>query len=302
MIKYLKYKIKSLLNFNKRQLGEVQIELAKKNYNKIENIRDAEIKIFSQFGEDGIINFLLHKLGLNEKIKFVEIGTGDYEEANTRFLCESRICQGLLIDKIDDLKFIKKRDFYWKNDLYFYQKMINSKNISSVIKDFGFESNCNLLSLDIDGNDYWVLKNINLETTDMVIVEYNPLFGSNLSITIPEDDNFDRNKNNKLFYGASLRAMIDLLDQKNFFFIGANKACNNGFFINNKYKSNFSDIKINNLKKYTDFTFRELKKNSVKENAISYLVNLIDHCEIYNLKSKKIIKIKEIKETLINDR
>jgi hypothetical protein len=302
MIKYLKYKIKSLLNFNKRQLGEVQIELAKKNYNKIENIRDAEIKIFSQFGEDGIINFLLHKLGLNEKIKFVEIGTGDYEEANTRFLCESRICEGLLIDKIDDLKFIKKRDFYWKNDLYFYQKMINSKNISSVIKDFGFESNCNLLSLDIDGNDYWVLKNINLETTDMVIVEYNPLFGSNLSITIPEDDNFDRNKNNKLFYGASLRAMIDLLDQKNFFFIGANKACNNGFFINNKYKSNFSDIKINNLKKYTDFTFRELKKNSVKENAISYLVNLIDHCEIYNLKSKKIIKIKEIKETLINDR
>ena len=302
MIKYLKYKIKSLLNFNKRQLGEVQIELAKKNYNKIENIRDAEIKIFSQFGEDGIINFLLHKLGLNEKIKFVEIGTGDYEEANTRFLCESRICEGLLIDKIDDLKFIKKRDFYWKNDLYFYQKMINSKNISSVIKDFGFESNCNLLSLDIDGNDYWVLKNINLETTDMVIVEYNPLFGSNLSITIPEDDNFDRNKNNKLFYGASLRAMIDLLDQKNFFFIGANKACNNGFFINNKYKSNFSDIKINNLKKYTDFTFRELKKNSVKENAISYLVNLIDHFEIYNLKSKKIIKIKEIKETLINDR
>lgn len=302
MIKYLKYKIKSLLNFNKRQLGEVQIELAKKNYNKIENIRDAEIKIFSQFGEDGIINFLLHKLGLNEKIKFVEIGTGDYEEANTRFLCESRICEGLLIDKIDDLKFIKKRDFYWKNDLYFYQKMINSKNISSVIKDFGFESNCNLLSLDIDGNDYWVLKNINLETTDMVIVEYNPLFGSNLSITIPEDDNFDRNKNNKLFYGASLRAMIDLLDQKNFFFIGANKACNNGFFINNKYKSNFSDIKINNLKKYTDFTFRELKKNSVKENAISYLVSLIDHFEIYNLKSKKIIKIKEIKETLINDR
>jgi len=302
MIKHLKYKIKSLLNFNKRQLGEVQIELAKKNYNKIENIRDAEIKIFSQFGEDGIINFLLHKLGLNEKIKFVEIGTGDYEEANTRFLCESRICEGLLIDKIDDLKFIKKRDFYWKNDLYFYQKMINSKNISSVIKDFGFESNCNLLSLDIDGNDYWVLKNINLETTDMVIVEYNPLFGSNLSITIPEDDNFDRNKNNKLFYGASLRAMIDLLDQKNFFFIGANKACNNGFFINNKYKSNFSDIKINNLKKYTDFTFRELKKNSVKENAISYLVNLIDHFEIYNLKSKKIIKIKEIKETLINDR
>ena len=70
MIKYLKYKIKNLLNFNKRQLGELQIELSKQNYDKIKNIRDAEIKIFSQFGEDGIINFLLYKIGLNEQIKF----------------------------------------------------------------------------------------------------------------------------------------------------------------------------------------------------------------------------------------
>src|SRR5210317_908723 len=120
MIKYLKYKIKNLLNFNKRQLGELQIELSKQNYDKIKNIRDAEIKIFSQFGEDGIINFLLHKIDLNEQIKFIEIGTGDYEEANTRFLSESRICSGLLIDKINDINFIKKRDFYWKNDLYIH--------------------------------------------------------------------------------------------------------------------------------------------------------------------------------------
>ena len=102
MINYLKYRIKNLLNFNKRQLGEIQIELSKKNYEKIKNIRDAELKIFSQYGEDGIINYLLTKLNLNNKIQFVEIGTGDYEEANTRFLCESRVCKGLLIDKIED--------------------------------------------------------------------------------------------------------------------------------------------------------------------------------------------------------
>jgi len=104
MIKYLKYKIKNFLNFNKRQLGEIQIELSKKKYNQISNIREAELKIFSQFGEDGIIDYLLYKLKLNSKIKFIEIGTGDYEEANTRFLCKSRICSGLLIDKIKKLK------------------------------------------------------------------------------------------------------------------------------------------------------------------------------------------------------
>jgi hypothetical protein len=299
MIKYLKYKIKNLLNFNKRQLGELQIQLSKQNYDKIKNIRDAEIKIFSQFGEDGIINFLLYKIGLNEQIKFVEIGTGDYEEANTRFLSETRICSGLLIDKINDIKFIKKRDFYWKNDLYIHQKKINSKNISAVIKDYGFETNCNLLSLDIDGNDYWVLKNINLDTTDIVIVEYNPLFGFNLSLTIPEDDNFDRNKYNKVFYGASLPAIIDLLNVKNFFFIGANKACNNAFFINNKYKNNFLDINIDNLKNYTNFKFREIKKNNPKENTIKYLLNEIEDYEVYNLEHKKLIKIKEIRHDLM---
>jgi len=71
MIKYLKYKIKNFLNFNKRQLGEIKIELSKKKYNQISNIREAKLKIFSQFGEDGIIDYLLYKLKLNSKIKFI---------------------------------------------------------------------------------------------------------------------------------------------------------------------------------------------------------------------------------------
>ena len=114
MINYLKYRFKNLLNNNKKRLGEIHIAQSKTNYNKIKNIRDAEIKIFSQFGEDGIINFLLHKLNFKNNISFVEIGTGDYEEANTRFLCETMISRGLLIDKIHELKFIEKRDFFGK--------------------------------------------------------------------------------------------------------------------------------------------------------------------------------------------
>jgi hypothetical protein len=129
MIKYLKYRLKNLLNFNKRQLGEIQLILKRKDYSKITNIRDTEVKIFSQYGEDGIIDFLLFKLDLINDLVFLEIGTGDYEEANTRFLCETRNCRGLLIDKINDLKYIKKRDFFWKNDIYFCQKPISSENI-----------------------------------------------------------------------------------------------------------------------------------------------------------------------------
>ncbi len=300
MIRYLKYKIKNFLNFNKRQLGEIQIELSKKKYNQISNIREAELKIFSQFGEDGIIDYLLYKLKLNSKIKFIEIGTGDYEEANTRFLCESRICSGLLIDKIKDLKFVQKRDFFWKNDLYFCQKTITPSNISSVINSYGFKNDCNLLSIDIDGNDFWVLKNIELSHVDIVVAEYNPLFGSNLSLTVPQDDNFDRNRFKKIFYGASLTAIIELMESKGFMFVGANSACNNAFFINKNKKEFFLNLKVEELKEYTKFTFREIKENSYKENQISNLIDKIKDFEIYDLNKKKIFKIKELKKQLTN--
>ena len=300
MIRYLKYKIKNFLNFNKRQLGEIQIELSKKKYNQISNIREAELKIFSQFGEDGIIDYLLYKLKLNSKIKFIEIGTGDYEEANTRFLCEIRICSGLLIDKIKDLKYVKKRDFFWKNDLYFCQKTITPSNISSVINSYGFKNDCNLLSIDIDGNDYWVLKNIELSHVDIVVAEYNPLFGSNLSLTVPQDDNFDRNRFKKIFYGASLTAIIELMESKGFMFVGANSACNNAFFINKNKKEFFLNLKVEELKEYTKFTFREIKENSYKENQISNLIDKIEDFEIYDLNKKKTFKIKELKNQLAN--
>ena len=56
------------------------------------------------------------------------------------------------------------------------------------------------ISIDIDGNDFWVLKNIELNLADIVVAEYNPLFGPNLSLSIPQNDNFDRNKFNKIFF------------------------------------------------------------------------------------------------------
>ena len=300
MINYLKYRIKNFLNFNKKQLGEIQLLLKKKNYSKITNIRDAEVKIFSQFGEDGIIDFLLYKLNLTNHIAFLEIGTGDYEEANTRFLCETRSCRGLLIDKIKDLKFVQKRDFFWKNDIYFCQKTITPSNISSVINSYGFKNDCNLLSIDIDGNDFWVLKNIELSHVDIVVAEYNPLFGSNLSLTVPQDDNFDRNRFKKIFYGASLTAIIELMQSKGFMFVGANSACNNAFFINKNKKEFFSNLKVEELKEYTKFTFREIKENSYKENQISNLIDKIEDFEIYDLSKKKTFRIKELKNQLAN--
>ena len=90
--------VKKFINNNKRQIGEIHLLNLKKLWQnkKYKRCRD---KNFSQYGEDGIINFLLHKLNFKNNSSFVEIGTGDYEEANTRFLCETMISRGLQLIK-----------------------------------------------------------------------------------------------------------------------------------------------------------------------------------------------------------
>ena len=233
-------------------------------------------------------------------ISFVEIGTGDYEESNTRYLCETMISRGLLIDKIRELKFIEKRDFFWKNEIYYCQKSINSKNINNILEQYGFINNFNLLSIDVDGNDYWILEKIDISNCDIVIAEYNPIFGSNLSLTVPDEDHFNRDNYNKIFYGSSLLAMINLMNSKNFFFIGSNKACNNAFFINKKKSDLFIDIEIEKNEKYVDFKFRELKKNNPSENQIKNLLKKIENYTIYDLDNKKLIKIESIKSKLFD--
>ena len=80
----------------------------REKYPNIRSLNDVDFKIFSQNGEYGIIDYLLYQLNI-EKPKFVEIGIGDYTEANTRFIFERTSPKGLVIDSIRDLEIkIKK--------------------------------------------------------------------------------------------------------------------------------------------------------------------------------------------------
>ena len=78
-------------------IGSSHLTQMRIKYQKITNLRDVEYKIFSQNGEDGIIDYILYCLNIN-KPKFIEIGVGDYSEANTRFLFETRSPKGLIVD------------------------------------------------------------------------------------------------------------------------------------------------------------------------------------------------------------
>ena len=110
MIKNLIYKI-FFKNFFRKKIymtGLSHLLNMREKYPNIRSLNDVDFKIFSQNGEDGIIDYLLYQLNI-EKPKFVEIGIGDYTEANTRFIFERTSPKGLVIDSIQDLEIkIKK--------------------------------------------------------------------------------------------------------------------------------------------------------------------------------------------------
>jgi len=290
----INYNIKKFLNYNKALVGQGTLLLKRKKYENIKKLQETELKIFSQNGEDGIIDFILNKIQLNIKVNFVEIGVGDYEESNTRFLTETRLIRGLIVDSSSEINFVKSRNFYWKNNLYVSKSIVSSENINQILNKYNFSNNYDLLSLDIDGIDYWVLEKITLEKVKVVILEYNPMFGSNLKLTIPNINNFKRLDYHKSYYGMSLRAAIQIMENKGFSFIGNNSICCNAFFINKKLKHLFNGIILDKIEDSTQLNFFENKSNSYQKNTKDFIIREMQDLDLLDLEKRNIIKIKNL--------
>lgn len=270
-------------------------------YKEYSILEDSEIRIFSQNGEDGIIDYLINQLEI-KKPNFIEIGSGDYSESNTRFLYEMYYSSGLIIDCLDGLyEKVRNNVNLWKGDLRVLKKSVNSENIKEIIsKNCNF--NVDLVSIDIDGIDYWVLKNFHFFDAKIFIVEYNAIFGSDLEVTVPNIDNFLREQYHYSFlcYGASLKAYINLMNGQGYYFLGVNRLRNNAFFISKKYPKEVYFPKIDNLinLESTNALFRESRS---KEGSLNYLspnkrIKEILDCEVIDI--SKNFALKKIRELI----
>ena len=103
LFNFLKNSFENYNAKNRFMLGNIYLFDAQKKYKKIKDLQEVEYKIFSQTGEDGIIDFMLKKIGISN-CKFVEVGVGDYSESNTRYIYEKSFSSGLIIDVECDLK------------------------------------------------------------------------------------------------------------------------------------------------------------------------------------------------------
>jgi len=298
--KYLSFVIKRVFDeeIQKELILKAKLLSFKNRYlKKIKDLSDVEFQVYSQWGEDGIIDWLISKFPEIPK-NFLEIGTQDYKESNTRFLLINKNWNGFIIeaDKAA-VKDIKSQRIYWKHNLRAINEFITKDNINNVIKKFNIPKKIGLLSLDIDGVDYWVLKKLSALDPSIIVCEYNSLFGQKKSVTVPYKSNFIRSKEHysNLYYGASINAFIDLMKKKNYFLIGTNSAGNNAFFVKkniwNKVKKLIIKKKVfvskfresRNIKGV--LTFLE-KKKSLELIKNKFMIDLKDNSK------KKIFKLK----------
>jgi len=298
------YFLNNLLKRNdfqtKFMLGSIFLNEAQKKYDSINNLEDTEYKVFSQTGEDGIIDFLLNKIEILNT-KFVEIGVGDYSESNTRYIYEKSFSKGLIIDIEKDLiKKVSKNINLWKGLLNIENIEIDSDNINEVLDKYDLNENLDLFSIDIDGVDYWVIDKLKPKISKIFVLEYNPTFGHELEITVPNVKNFNRFKSHYsgCYYGASLKAMIKIMKSKGFEFVGTNKLNFNAFFVLDELSQKFENLK-KNLKTLDNYTSIKIRDSKNQNGDLNFLNK---KSRLEQIKDLEVIDVskKENKEYKIN--
>ncbi|MES1217891.1 MAG: hypothetical protein ABUT20_20465 [Bacteroidota bacterium] len=239
----------------------------------INDLSEIEFQVFSQWGDDGIIQFIINKIDIPHKT-FIEFGVENYRESNTRFLLVNNKWHGLIIDgSKKNIDFVKNDPIYWATHLFAKEAFITKKNINQLIQEEflekGYNKQIGVLSIDIDGNDYWVWESINVISPIVIIAEYNALFGNENKWTVPYKEDFIRSveHHSRTYWGASLNAFCHLAKIKGYDFIGCNSNGNNAYFIKSEANTFFK--KLTSSEGFKDSFFREYSENGERISGLA---------------------------------
>jgi hypothetical protein len=263
------------------------------------SINEYEFKVFSQFGEDGIIDFLVKKTKIEKEEKnFIEIGVGDYTECNSKFLLMNSYWSGIAIEGNKSfIKKIKTSEICWKYGLKIINLWIKKDNIEKIILENTKKNKIGLLSIDIDGNDYWIWKEIKNIKPVIVVIEWNSLFGKLKKLTVPYDDNFIREEKHYSgqYWGASISALKDIGKKNGYSLVGSNSAGNNLFFVRNDRMNNLLEKTTEDV--YTKKIFVDSRDKNKRLNFLSEKEQLkeIENLNLVDLDTNQLIKISNIK-------
>lgn len=277
-------------------LGQLRMANMLQERRSYKRIADAELQVFSQWGEDGIIQYLIAEIG-SLPPTFVEFGVENYLESNTRFLLQRNAWHGLVVDGCSEhIAFIKADCISWRYQLDAVCSFINKDNINAIIGNAGFSGEIGLLSVDIDGNDYWVLQAIDIIAPVVIVAEYNGLWGAKRALTVPYNADFVRSKAHpsNLYYGASLPAMVQLCAQKGYDFVGSNSVGSNAFFVRRDRRGKIPVATIEG--EYSFRCFREGRDGSRQLTFAGQSGQLaaVEHLPLLDIQSGELGTVREL--------
>ena len=242
---------------------------------EIFDINSHEKKIYSQNGEDGILEFIFSKIGTTNKFS-VEFGVGNGFECNTVYLLEKKGWTGLMMDYGADQdiqwkgilkkawsnknigfsknikkyvnfskKIIKRKERSIHYTLDIKNERITAENIENLFQKYQVPKNFDLLSIDIDYNDFWVWKAISKFHPRVLVIEFNSSVPPTESKVVPYDPNAQWDGTN--YFGASLLALKNLSLEKNYTLLGCDSNGINAFFCKSDLVKNFKIKDIEDL-------------------------------------------------------
>jgi len=199
---------------------------------------------YSGSTEDGILLYIFALIGTSNR-RFVDMGAGGVGASNTANLVINHGWYGLHVDGNKEAV-RKAQSVYAKTPSVKHMlpqavsAFITTENINSIVQSNGFEGSVDLLSIDIDGNDYWVWEALDCIQPRVVIVEYQPAISAEYSWSTPYDPEFNHrdyaaNQTSKdvIYAGASLAALNKLANRKGYRLVGCNIHGFNAFFVLN---------------------------------------------------------------------
>ena len=183
-------------------------------------------RLYSQNSEDGVLLALFRHIGVAGG-RFVELGSGSSGGNAAMFAAEFG-WTGLMVEGDAGKAAMAARRFPHVNAVCAW---ITPESVNDLLQQHGMTGEVDLLSVDVDGNDYWVWQALTVCTGRVVVLEYNSMFGPDRAVTIPYDPKFNRRDHRFCYFGASLAGLTKLSASKGYRLVAVDPTGVNAFFL-----------------------------------------------------------------------
>ena len=201
-------------------------------------LSESGFRVYSEFEEDGMILYVLSTIGFKDK-RVVEICCGTGHECMAANLIINHGFDGFLFDGSAENIKLAQSFFRSKKDCFLYTPVlknawINTDNVNRLLEEAGCVGEIDFFSLDMDGNDYWIWRAIDVIRPRLFVCETHNVIPTDCSLTIEYRSDFDCQQNpgfEQDYRGVSLLAMVKLCKDKGYRLIGSHRHGFNVFFL-----------------------------------------------------------------------